>query len=129
MKRYERFKESEYDQIPPLYDEVGNVIRFGFTEVTKKDEEGNDVKVYKGYNIPLTGHFDYGHIKSQIIEHVYAPKEVFAILNNAVSALIKERSGVTDDPTIEEDIAAFIEFDEWRTISAEAARQLMDSKK
>lgn len=128
MKRYERFKTSEYDQIPSLYDEVGNVIRFGFTQATKQDEEGNDVQVYRGYNIPLSGHFDYGHIKSQIIEHVYAPKEEFAILNNAVSALIKERSGVAD-PSIEEDITAFVDFDEWRAIAGVAAKELMDSKK
>ena len=129
MKRYEKFKTSEYNQVPSLYDEVGNVIRFGFTQVTKQDEEGNDVQVYRGYNIPLSGHFDYGHIKSQIIEHVYAPKEEFAILNNAVSALIKERSGVADDPSIEEDITAFVDFDEWRAIAGDAAKELMDSKK
>ena len=126
-KRYEVFKVSEYDHMPSLYDTVGKVIRFGYTQETKKDEDDNDVEVYVGYNIPLSGHMDYGHIKSQIVEHVYAPKEEFAILSNAVSALIKERAGVTDDPAIDEDIAAFIEFDEWREMAGDAAQQLINS--
>lgn len=128
MKTYERIKTSEYSQMPSLYDAVGKVIRFGFTQETKQDEDGNNVQVYRGYNIPLTGHMDYGHIKSQIIEHVYAQKEEFAIVNNAVSALIKERAGISD-PSIEEDINKFIEFEEWRTMAAEAAKHLMDTLK
>ena len=128
MKKYEQFKTSEYDQIPSLYDTVGKVIRFGFTERIKQDEDGVDKVVYMGYNIPLTGHIDYGHIKSQIIEYVYPPKEEFAILNNAVAALLKERAGITD-PSIEEDITAFMEFEEWREMAADAAHQLVDMKK
>lgn len=128
MKRYEQFKTSEYAQVPELYDSVGKVVRFGFTQEMKKDEDGNDVQVYRGYNIPLTGHMDYGHVKSQIIEHVYPPKEEFAIVNNTVSALIRERAGVSD-PSIEEDINAFVEFEEWRTMASEAARQLMNTLK
>ncbi len=121
-------KTNEFDAIPDLYDTVGNVIRFGFTERTKQDEDGVDYVVYAGYCVPLTGYIDYGHIKSQIIEHVYAPKEEFAVLNNAVSALLKERAGIVD-PTIEEDITAFLDFEEWRNIAADAARQLVDMKK
>lgn len=125
MKKFERFKVNESLHVPSLYDYVGNVVRFGYEETTKTNEEGEVETVFKGYNVPLTGYFDYGHIKSQIIEYVYAPKEEFALLNNAVSALLKERAGITD-PSIEEDINSFLEFEEWREMASTVAHDLMD---
>lgn len=129
MKKYERLRVNESLHVPSLYDHVGNVVQFGYVESTKTNEAGEIEQVYKGYNIPLTGYFDYGHIKSQIIEYAYAPKQEFALLINAVSALLKERAGVTGDPTIEEDIAAFVEFEEWREIASTVAHELMDMVK
>ena len=126
MKKFERFKTAVEVTIPEIYDTVGKVIRFGYTEETKQNEEGEDETVYVGYNIPLTGHIDYGHIKSQIIDHVYAQKDVFAIINNALAELMIERAGGEADET---HIAEFAELEEWRAIAAGAAKELVSKFK
>lgn len=126
MKKYERFKTAEEKVIPSIYDNIGKVIRFGYTEQTRTDEDGEDETVYVGFNIPLTGHIDYGHIKSQIIKHVYADKDVDAILNNAVGELIIERAGGTAN---EEHITDFTDLQEWRAMAGQAARELVDNFK
>jgi hypothetical protein len=124
MKKYEKFKVFEAPQIPDMFDGIGRVIRFGYTPALKVSEEGEEVEMFVGYNIQISDNMDYGHVKSQIIEEVYPPKDEIALLNNAVSALLKERAGVTDS-SIEEDIQAFKDFEEWRQIAGDAAKLLM----
>jgi hypothetical protein len=128
MKKFEKYKVCEALNVPDLYDTVGKVIRFGYTEVTRVNDEGKKEKVFRGYNIPLSGLIDYGHIKSQIVEHVYPQKEEFALLNNAVAALLKERTSIKDD-SIEKDIQAFMDFEEWRAMAAAAAKELISKFK
>jgi len=126
MKKYERFKTAVENQIPEIYDNVGKVVRFGYTEETRLDEGGEEETVYVGYNVPLTGLIDYGHIKSQIIGHVYPQKDVEALINNALSELIIERAGGTAK---EADIQEFTELEEWRAIAAVAAKELVNKFK
>lgn len=131
MKHYEKYKTAEELHVPEIFDPIGNMIRFGFTEEIKVDEDGEEHTIQVGYCIPITGYIDYGHIKSQIIEYVYPQKDELALLNNAVAALLKERAGITaeQDESIEEDIQAFMEFNEWRDIAAQAARDLVNKFK
>ena len=126
MKKYERFKTAQEKVIPSIYDNIGKVIRFGYTEQTRTNEDGEDETVFVGYNIPLTGHIDYGHIKSQIIRHAYPDKDVFAIQNNALAELIVERTG---GEVNEQHITDFTHLEEWRAMAGEAARELVDKFK
>lgn len=126
MKKYERFKTAEEKTIPGIYDSVGRVIRFGYSKVSRTNDEGKEETVYVGYNVPITGHIDYGHIKSQIVRHAYPDKDVDAILNNAVSELILERAGGTAN---EEHITDFTDLQEWRAMAGNAAKELVDKYK
>ena len=125
MKKYEQFKKT-FDQHPGVWNEQINEINFGFEPVTTTDYEGEEVTQHVGYSIPLTGHVDYGHIKSQIIKHVYPDKDVDALINNALHVLLTS----TEENRTEsqaQDVSDFLEFSEWRAIAGEAAKELIES--
>lgn len=125
MKKYERFKTATEQNIPGVWDKVGETIRFGHEEVTQLDEDGDEISVYRGYNISLSGHMDYGHIKSEIIKHVYSDKDMYGLMNNALSALIVERAGIVLSADQLQDIEDYMHMNEWRDIAGEAARELL----
>ncbi len=110
--------------MPPAYDPVERIVHFGYAPETRENDDEEEETVYVGYAVPVRA-LDYGHIKSEIIEHVYPPKEEFALLNNAVAALLKERAMIVED-SIQEDIDEFLAFEEWREMAGNAAEQVMD---
>lgn len=123
MKRFERFRTAVEETIPSIYDSVGKVIRFGYVQEERTNEEGEQQTVFVGYNVPLTGLIDYGHIKSQIIRHAYPDKDVSAIQNNVIAELMIERVGGEAN---EKHIDEFGELQQWRTVAAAAAKELMN---
>lgn len=125
MKKYEQFKKT-FDEQPELWNKQINEINFAFEPVTTADDEGEEVTQHVGYSIPLSGHMDYGHIKSQIIKHVYPDKDVDALINNALHVLLTS----TEDNRTEsqaQDVSDFLEFSEWRAIAGDAAKELIES--
>ena len=126
MKKYERFKTAIEPSIPAIWDEVGKTIRFGYEQETALDEEGEEITVYRGYNISLSGHMDYGHVKSEIIKHVYSDKDMAALINNALSALMVERAGIELDAGQLQDIEDYMHMNEWRDIAGAAAKELLN---
>ena len=99
---------------------------------TVTDGEGTDVK--EGYSyipVEIDSQIDYGHIKSQLIEAGFAQKDEFGLLMNAVDSIIKSAKSADtwkafkDGLASENDAQTFIEFCEFRSMCAEAAKEVM----
>ena len=99
---------------------------------TVTDGEGTDVK--EGYSyipVEIDSQIDYGHIKSQLIEAGFAQKDEFGLLMNAVDSIIKSAKSADtwkafkDGIASENDAQTFIEFCEFRSMCAEAAKEVM----
>ena len=118
-------RNSIADTVPAIYDADNRTIHFGYVERAQQEGDGEPQVRYHGYALPLTGHMEYGHVKSQIVRYAYPDKDVDALVNNALSALLRERAGSVLAPEDETDIARFLDFDEWRVIAGIAARTLM----
>lgn len=130
MKQYELMRNSIMDAIPGIWDADNKTIHFGYVERTNETEEGEEAQVqYHGYAIPLSGCMDYGHIKSEIVKFAYPDKDVDALLNNAVGALIRKTPGTTPSDRDQKAIDDFNHLDEWRAMAGSAAKELMDSLK
>ena len=130
MKQYELMRNSIMDAIPGIWDADNKTIQFGYVERTSEAEEGEEAQVqYHGYAIPLSGCMDYGHIKSEIVKFAYPDKDVDALLNNAVGALIRKHLAITLSERDQQAIYEFSHLDEWRAMAGSAAKELMDSLK
>lgn len=128
MKKHEMMKNSIRDSVPEIWDEGNKTIHFGYTPRTSTTEDDEEVTQYEGYAIPLSGHMDYGHIKSQIVRFVYADKDVDALLNNALRVCIAPE-GKDRTEKQNKHVAEFEELNEWRDIAGEAAAELIESIK
>lgn len=94
------------------------------------DEESVVQDGWSYYQVQIDSLIDYGHIKSQLIEAGYAQKDEFGLLMNAVENIIASMSTASSFAELRnvadaEDVQKFVEFCEYRTMCAEAARTVM----
>ncbi len=130
MKKFGKLNPVHRDRMPLAYEKETRTVNFGFEEVEITDSETETkTKVYEGYSVQIDGVLDYGHIKSQLIEAASPQKDEFGFLNNALSALIKERSGETLNEDEEKDIDDFTAFTEFRALCAQAAKSVLAAYK
>lgn len=96
--------------------------------------ENNEVEEKEGYSflpVEIDTNIDYGHIKSQLIEAGFAQKDEFGLLMNAVDSIIKSAKSADtwkafkDGLANENDAQTFIEFCEFRSMCAQAAKEVM----
>lgn len=96
--------------------------------------ENGEHELVDGYSyieIGIDNNFDYGHVKSQLIEAGFAQKDEFGLLMNTVGSLIDllevlaEDNSTIRDMLATEDILAFVDFREYRNMCADAAKQVI----
>lgn len=100
--------------------------------------ENGEAELVDGYSyiaVNIDKHIDYGHIKSQLIEAGFAQKDEFGLLMNTVGKLVDMLEVLAEDnETIrlmlaDDDILSFVDFNEWRKMCADAAKEVINSYK
>ena len=96
--------------------------------------ENGEAELVDGYSyieIGIDNNFDYGHVKSQLIEAGFAQKDEFGLLMNTVGCLIDilevmaEDNEAIHEMLAHKDILAFADFREYRDMCADAAKQVI----
>lgn len=119
---------------PEVYDKETRIVCLDILEENQTITEGEETEVKEGYSyipVEIDSQIDYGHIKSQLIEAGFAQKDEFGLLMNAVDSIIKSANSADtwkafkDCLSGENDVQTFIEFCEFRSMCAEAAKEVM----
>lgn len=124
-----RWQENE----PQVYDKETRIVCLDIRKENQTITEGEESVVKEGFSfipVEIDSQIDYGHIKSQLIEAGFAQKDEFGLLMNAVDEILK---AITNNSTISsikealntEDVNAFVEFCEFRSMCAESAKEVM----
>ncbi len=128
-EKYGILRREWADSKPVDFNKVTRTAYLDWKKDTRTDEDGNTVEGWSGFKVELDAHTDdYGHVKSQLVEAAYSPKDEFGFVMNAVAYLIKKSRG-EDVSDIESDADEFLAFNEYRTICADVAKKVMDSYK
>lgn len=96
------------------------------SESAKGKNESNVVEGFSGFIVQTDGIIDYGHLKSMLIEAGYPQKDEHAIAINTISALMAKINGKELSDDAKNDIATFEEFDEYRSLCATCARDIVN---
>lgn len=100
--------------------------------------ENGEAELVDGYSyieIGIDNNFDYGHVKSQLIEAGFAQKDEFGLLMNTVGCLIDilevmaEDNEAIHEMLAHKDILAFADFREYRDMCADAAKVVVEAYK
>ena len=120
---------------PVLFDKETRTVNLLIEEesITKQAEgEGEKAENLSGYGyypVQIDCTMDYGHIKSQLIEAAYAPKDEFGLVMNAVDGILNALSKSTikdiQSALMETDVVDFKAFCAYRAVCADAAKLVM----
>ena len=119
---------------PEVYDKETRIVCLDIMKDNQTVTDGEVTEVKEGYSyipVEIDTQIDYGHIKSQLIEAGFAQKDEFGLLMNAVDSIIKSAKSADtwkafkDSLASENDEQTFIEFCEFRSMCAEAAKEVM----
>lgn len=122
---------------PDVYDKENRIVRMDIKEEQRSDmgtgASSGEQKMVDGWSyieVHIDEQIDYGHIKSQLIEAGFAQKDEFGLLMNAVDDILKAITGNSTISSIKEalnteDVNAFYEFCQFRSICAAAAKEVM----
>ena len=122
------------EQKPQVYDKETRIVCLDIEKENQTVTEGEETVVKDGFSfipVEIDSQIDYGHIKSQLIEAGFAQKDEFGLLMNAVDSIIKSAKSADtwkafkDGLASENDAQTFIEFCEFRSMCAEAAKEVM----
>lgn len=119
-----------YTQEPAIYDKNSRIVSIDIRPDTQVGEDGNTIEGYSCVQVQISTLIDYGHIKSQLIEAAFAPKEEFAVLMNSVDDIIvavRESSSWAAFKSAlgTDDIQKFVDFCEYRAACAAAAKEVL----
>ena len=119
---------------PAVYDKETRIVCLDILKENHTITEGEETVVKEGFSfipVEIDSQIDYGHIKSQLIEAGFAQKDEFGLLMNAVDSIIKSAKSADtwkafkDGLASENEAQTFIEFCEFRSMCAEAAKEVM----
>lgn len=122
------------EQKPQVYNKETRIVCLDIVEENQTITEGDETVVKEGFSfipVEIDSQIDYGHIKSQLIEAGFAQKDEFGLVMNAVDSIIKSAKSADtwkafkDGLANENDAQTFIEFCEFRSMCAEAAKEVM----
>ena len=124
-----RWKETK----PEVYNKETRIVCLDIEKENHTITEGEETVVKEGFSfipVEIDSQIDYGHIKSQLIEAGFAQKDEFGLLMNAVDKILIAIMGNSSISTIKEalnteDVNAFVEFCEFRSMCADAAKEVM----
>lgn len=125
---------------PEVYDKENRVVRMDIKEEKRyelsTDASSGEQTMVDGWSyieVQIDTMIDYGHIKSQLIESGFAQKDEFGLLMNAVDSIIKSAKSSDTWEAFKDGLAGdidaqtFIEFCEFRSMCAQAAKEVMKS--
>ena len=119
---------------PQVYDKETRIVCLDIRKENHTITEGEESVVKEVFSfipVEIDSQIDYGHITSQLIEAGFAQKDEFGLLMNAVDSIIKSAKSADtwkafkDGLASENDAQTFIEFCEFRSMCAEAAKEVM----
>ena len=119
---------------PQVYDKETRIVCLDIVKENQTITEGEETEVKEGYSyipVEIDTQIDYGHIKSQLIEAGFAQKDEFGLLMNAVDSIIKSAKSADtwkafkDGLDGDNDAQTFVEFCEFRSMCADAAKEVM----
>ena len=119
---------------PQVYDKETRIVCLDIVKESQTITEGEETEVKEGYSyipVEIDTQIDYGHIKSQLIEAGFAQKDEFGLLMNAVDSIIKSAKSADTWKAFKEgldgdnDTQTFVEFCEFRSMCADAAKEVM----
>ena len=119
---------------PQVYDKETRIVCLDIEKENQTVTEGEESVVKDGFSfipVEIDTQIDYGHIKSQLIEAGFAQKDEFGLLMNAVDSIIKSAKSADTWKAFKEGLAGendaqtFVEFCEFRSMCAEAAKEVM----
>ena len=122
------------EEKPALFDKETRIVCLDIRKENQTITEGEETVVKEGFSfipVEIDSQIDYGHIKSQLIEAGFAQKDEFGLLMNAVDSIIKSAKSADtleafkDGLDGENDVQTFIDFCEFRSMCAEAAKEVM----
>lgn len=121
------------EQKPEVYNKETRIVCLDIVKENQTITEGEETVVKEGFSfipVEIDSQIDYGHIKSQLIEAGFAQKDEFGLLMNAVDKILIAIMGNSSISTIKEalnteDVNDFVEFCEFRSMCAEAAKEVM----
>lgn len=124
------------EQKPAVYDKKTRIVALDIVKESKteKVDDGKELVTegWSYYPVQIDSIIDYAHIKSQLIEAGYAPKDEFAEVINAMSSVLLV-VGTSDDIEevknaleANEDVQSFVTFCEYRYMCAKAAKDVLN---
>lgn len=120
---------------PQVYDKETRLVCLDIIEEKRADMDGKEKYGFSYFQVEIDRQFDYGHVKSQLIEAGFAQKDEFGLLMNAtegiIGAVASSASWAKFKEALEanEDINAFTEFCAFRKECATAAKEVMECYK
>lgn len=116
---------------PQVYDKETRIVCLDIVQESQNDENGDEQLGYSYIPVEIDHQFDYGHVKSQLIEAGFAQKDEFGLVMNAVDGILTAVSGASSWAKFKEaldveDINTFSGFCEFRRMCAEAAKEVMN---
>ena len=120
---------------PQVYDKETRIVCLDIRKENQTITEGEETVVKEGFSfipVEIDSQIDYGHIKSQLIESGLAQKDEFGLRMNAVDSIIKSAKSADTWKAFKEGLAGendaqtFIEFCEFRSMCADAAKEVME---
>ena len=89
-------------------------------------EDTEPVEGYSGFAVQTDGVIDYGHLKSLLIEAAYPQKDEHAIAINTLAALLHKVEGKELTEAEKADLDTFAQLEEYRTLCADCARNVVN---
>lgn len=117
-------------QKPPVYDKETRIVCLDIVSEQQTDEDGTAKDGYSFIPVEIDKQIDYGHIKSQLIERGFAPKDEFGLVMNAMGDVLKAAKASTTwadflKAVKTDDVLAFEDFIDFRQMCADAAKEVM----
>ena len=119
---------------PQVYDKETRIVCLDIRKENQTITEGEESVVKEGFSfipVEIDSQIDYGHIKSQLIEAGFAQKDEFGLLMNTVDSIINAAKSADTWKAFKEgldgdnDTQTFVEFCEFRSMCADAAKEVM----
>lgn len=111
---------------PPVYDKETSMVTMDIIAEDRTDEEGETVSGFSFVQVQINPLINYGHIKCQLIEAGYPPKDEFGLLMNAVEEIVDNALSANSWAAFKSSLSegatsTFVEFCQFRAMCADAA--------
>lgn len=129
---YGNLRRTFFTTLPAVYDRTTRMAYIDIQPDTQlpmantESENEEPVKGFSGFAVQTDGVIDYGHLKSLLIEAAYPQKDEHAIAINTIAALLHKVEGKELTEAEKADLATFAKLEEFRTLCAECARNVVN---